>query len=230
MVDDLFQVEQYFDTPEGYATISLYYKQTQAHTPTDERLDPSILLDGWANTIVPTLQDCIADDVNLTAARARHVYRDNGDIVKVTAELDLGDIAGEIAGPSHPNNLAALHVLHQSEFSKRTQGRFFLPAIPESQTSGNDLLVAYVNGVNLAFRQALLVPLTSISDGGEWTLQVRSHKLWYAPIQAWIDGGMVGEKPDPDWAGSMTDCVDLVVRRSITSQRVRQTKVAGKAV
>jgi len=229
MVDDIFKLDVYFELPSGYATIGMYYVQTQDHTPLAEEQDSRILAEAWRDASHAALLDAVSDDVRVPSIHARHVYRDNGDNVKVTSKVSITPADGQILGPSQPNNMAFMVSMSQGGFPKRTKGRFFVPGIPESQTDGNILLNTYVSGAVNAFTATLAAPLVHGSDGGEWTLSVRSYKAWFAPIQAWKDGGEVGPRPEPDWPGSMTPAISLSVQPPISPMRVRQTKVAGRA-
>lgn len=229
MVDDIFKLEVDFELPSGHATIGMYYVQTADHNLLAEEQDSRILAEAWRDQCHAALLDTLSDDIRCPSVHARHVYRDNGDNVKVTSKVSVVPAVGQIAGPSQPNNMAWMVSLQQNQFPKKTKGRFFVPGIPESQTDGNILLAAHVNGAIAAFVAALAPALTHGTDGGTYVLSVRSWKVFFAPIQAWKDGGEVGDRPDPDWPGSMTPATSVSVPPAISPMKVRGTKVRGRA-
>ena len=179
--------------------------------------------------MVPELLACLADDVRLPVVQARHVARDNGDNVKLTYERDIQPAAGLELGPSLPNNCAMMIKFTQSIFPKTTIGKLFLPGVPEAQTDRNILLAAFVNGPVTALVAKLQSPITSTPQGGSWQPVVRSFKAYYAPIQAWKDGGEIGPRPDPDWYGSISNVVSASLGPAIRHQKRRGTKVRGMA-
>ena len=188
-----------------------------------------MLAEAWEESIHPSLLNVLADDVRAPTIYVRHVYRDNGDNVKVVHESSIQPAVGLQTGPSLPSNMAILVGLGQSGFPRKTKGRFFLPGIPEGKTDRNVLLAAFKTTEVSAFVDALSAPISSLSNGGEYTLLVRSQKAWYAPIQTWIDGGKVGPRPEPDWAGGTTPATSASVKPAISHQSRRGTKVRGAA-
>lgn len=229
MVDDIFKLDVDFELPSGHASIGMYYVQTLDHTPLAEEEDSRILAEGWRDQMHVALTNCMADDCRCPSVRARHVFRDNGDNVRISADLSVQPAVGTIAGPSLPNNTAWMLSMNQNGFPKRTKGRFYVPCIPESQSDKNILLAGFLNGPIAAFNLALSANVVHGTDGGEFVLSVRSFKVFYAPVQAWIDGGEIGPRPDPDWPGSMTPATFLSVQPPISPMSSRTTKVRGRA-
>jgi hypothetical protein len=229
MVDDIFAVKCIFELPSGAASFELFYQQDLDHTPLLEVRDADICSEAFAEDVVPELLACIADDVRMPVVQARHVARDNGDNVKLTYERDIQPAAGTQLGPSLPNNCAMMVKFTQQVFPKRTVGKTFIPGVPEAQTDKNILLAGFVNGPVLALLNKLQSPITSTPNGGSWKPVIRSFKAYYAPVQAWKDGGMVGPRPDPDWYGSIADVTGISLGPAIRHQKRRGTKVRGMA-
>ena len=229
MVDDIFAVRCLFELPSGSASFELFYQQTLDHTPLQEKLDGKICAEAFVEDVVPELLAVLADDVRMPVVVARHVARDNGDTVKVTYEQDIQPSVGLQIGPSLPNNCAMMIKFVQNGFSKRTIGKTYIPGVPELQTDRNILLAAFINGPITALLSKLQSPITSTPNGGSWQPVVRSYKAFYAPIQAWKDGGMIGPRPDPDWYGSISAVTGISLGPSVRHQKRRGTKVRGMA-
>lgn len=229
MVDDIFAVKCLFELPSGSASFELYYQQTADHTPLLETRDADICSEAFVEDVVPELLAVIADDVRLPVVQARHVARDNGDNVKLTYERDVQPAAGTQTGPSLPNNCAMMVKFTQQVFSKKTVGKTYIPGVPELQTDKNILLSPFVTGPVDALLTKLANTISSSVNGGTWQPMVRSFKAYYAPIQAWIDGGMVGPRPDPDWYGSIAAVTGASLGPAIRHQKRRGTKVRGMA-
>jgi hypothetical protein len=105
--------------------------------------------------------------------------------------------------------------LNQSLFSAKSNGRVFIPGIPEADTEGNQIDAAQRIAVEL-FIANLLPNLNQESPGsGLWELGVISSTRLYP------------DNLPPDWAGSFSPVVNISLSPIIYTLRSRISKVVG---
>lgn len=211
--DDIYKIDCQMEAPSGAASFGVYYQETVPRDGAEN--DNFAISDAFSTDVVPTLLACIGDDWKLAAIESNKLVINPVEKWRVDDAVQVGDIAG----PSLPANNAAVFTLHQSTFGARSDGRIFIPGIPESVTLVGVLTAAHLAGVLNTFAQALIDTLVQTSGGtGRWELGVISAKVRDAAL------------PFKDWDGAFAPVTSITRNPIIGTQRRRQTKVRGRSI
>lgn len=211
--DDIFRVEVNLEAPSGRASFGVYYRETVPNTgPTT---DTETLADSFDLAISQTIINLLSDDWKYPSfIVSKQVLNPVEKFI-----FNRAVQAGDITGPSLPANNAALFALHQSTFGARSDGRIFVPGIPESATAVGVLTAAHLTTVIDAFASALVQILAEVSAGaGRWEPGVISAKVRDVAL------------PAKDWDGAFAPIDSITPSPIIATQRRRQTRVLGRSI
>ena len=134
---------------------------------------------------------------------------------RTTSSLVGGDQVGTGGGVALPANIAMLFKLSQSLFSAKSNGRIFIPGIPEQHTAAGIVLAAFQNGAMLTLAQALASNYQASGDAGIYVPGVISQKILNAV------------PPAKDWEGAFSALASVSGQSILGVQKKRTTKVYG---
>ncbi|MDH5642973.1 MAG: hypothetical protein OEY63_02140 [Gemmatimonadota bacterium] len=118
-------------------------------------------------------------------------------------------------GPGLPSNSCLNFALNQSTFPVKSNGRIYLPGVPEQDTTVGVIDAAYQSGPVQALADGLVATVNAVSGPATWALGVISQKILNAA------------PPAKDWPGAFAFVDSISVNPIIAIQRRRTTRVVG---
>jgi len=209
MIDDIFSAQIHFEDPSGASSTRLYYQQTANNTA--GALDCRILAEALEAALAGDLVAALSDDFWFTGITVRKVYDDPEPKWLVTGNPQQG----LRPGPGLPSNNCINLALNQGTFPVRSNGRMFLPGIPEADTNVGVLASAYQAAQVTDLADTLASQVVALSDTGTWDPGIISQKVLNLT------------PPLKDWAGAFAFITSISVNPIIAIQRRRTTRVVG---
>jgi len=209
MIDDIFSAQIHFEDPSGASSVRLFYQQTVANS--GGAFDARILAEALEAAIAPDLVATLSNDFWFTGITVRKHYDDPEPKWLVTGNPQQGTRTG----PGLPANNCLLFRLNQATFPVKSNGRIFIPGIPEPDSNVGVLEAAYQAGACTDLADTLMTTVTALSDVGEWEPGVISQKILNAA------------PPAKDWPGAFAFLTSISVDPIIAIQRRRTTRVVG---
>ena len=196
-VNDIFKADILLEGPDGPASFGVHFKEGTANTTAfDECSD---IAEALKINIGEKLLDILSDEwffsgirVSKRSGNPRPMALVDG---YVTAHLSS---QGQVDSPALPANNAYLFTLQQSTFGARSNGKVYVPGVPESKTDGSILLTAWASTEVNNFAQFLELDVQSQSDTGLWWLGVISQKHLVANPGDWSGAFAVAGQVVPD--------------------------------
>lgn len=209
MIDDIFSAQFHFEDPSGASSTRCYFQQLTDATP--GFIDSELLADGLEAALAGLWVNVLASTFWFTGVTVRKVY-DNPEPMHLTTGNPQ---VGLRTGPGLPSNCCLNFALNQSTFGVKSNGRMFLPGVPELDTNVGVIDPAYQAGPVTALANGLVATISALSGPATWKLGVISQKvLNLAP-------------PAKDWPGAFAFVDSISVNPIIAIQRRRTTKVVG---
>lgn len=235
MIDDIYSVETFVQIPQNIYSFKLYYIETLV--PTSFEFSTHALATGFVEILNTTLRNCLSDQAEVTGVRVRQVHSDAGGVHNPphtrTWSTGTATTFGTVSSPALPGQLTLNLRLFQSTFGAKSDGRVFISGIPENQVENNLVLATFLSGPVKSFTDLLGwqagQEIQASGDTATFKLGMISAKAAYAPIQAWIDGGMVGPKPGRDYGGAFAEVTGIERQSIIGGQRRRIFRTVGSA-
>lgn len=154
----------------------------------------------------------LSDEFFIPSVSVRKVY---GDPFPRYIASNESSPQGTIANPALPANCALNLGLQQSRFGAKSNGRIFIPGVPENQTTVGVANAAYLSGPVTAFVSLLINGVNSETDTGAWVPGVISTKVLNAA------------PPAKDWPGAFAQVSAAMKNPVLAFQRRRTTRVLG---
>jgi hypothetical protein len=215
--DDIYRVKVNYEAPSGQAAWTIYYREDVAHD--GPNTGPKALAEAFQSAMFPLpLTQALASEWSVTSIVTRMIYAELGaDFMEPVWEIDAGPAPGTQPDDALPANNAIQYGLQQSTFPARSNGRIFVPGIPEDGTDVGLLTSAYAIAASV-LRDALVQTVAELSGGaGRWTPGVISQKVLNAV------------PPIKDWSGAFAPVTGVVLNTIVATQRRRGTKVIGQS-
>lgn len=212
MVDDVFSVTVNVGCPDSHAMFTFWYRENLVLTSSP--FGTTAIAQAFANRFDGALRAFMSDDFQITSYFARKHFRDPEPRWRERNPIQ----GGLRPGPGLPANKCLVISLNQGTFSAKSNGRVYIPGIPESET-----LVGVINSAQQLlvqnFLDLLILPLPEPTPGtGEWTLGVVSRNILHIP-----------DLP-PDWLGSFAPVISVAASPIIYSQKRRTTRIIGQSI
>lgn len=207
--EDIYRLDVHMIGPQRPAQWGVYYQET---LPSTFGPGPNLSLAvSFAAHILTLLKDLTSDQWMTTAFE---VSKKTGD---PDARMLQGVINGEgtVATPALPADNAILIQIFQSLYSKRSNGRVYIPGIAEADTVGGLLEQAYLTGPSQAFINQLALPVPEQTGTGQWELGVVSQKILNAA------------PPFKDWDAAFSPITGMTTSPVIARQVRRRTRRLG---
>lgn len=213
-LNDVFSIQQLYESPSGNASLKLYYGETTAHDGADH--GPQILAEAFDTHMGSAFLDLLSNDWWLAGL----ICRKHAVLPQPQHRLDNVLQVGNRVGPSLPANNCIQVRIRQQALDGRHDGRIYIPGIPEGQTTIGTLDGGFVTIELTALVQKLGNQILELSGGtGIWKLGVINQTI--------LNAGGPGTK---DWVGAFTIATGVTGMVIIATQRRRQTKVLSTSL
>lgn len=211
MIGDIFLATFIFEVETDEATFGIHYREVVEPTGTDT--GPQALATALDLALTTALVECLSNDGAFAAIFVNKLH----DLPEAPYRFDLGPSGvGQRTGPSLPDDNALVLGLNQSTFDQRSNGRIFVPLIPEGNTlptNGGAIDVTLRNFYQ-AFTAILINDISEETPGaGEWEPGVLSRKI------------LDLSPPAKDWDGAFGRLMAITSGTIIGSQSRRGTQV-----
>jgi len=209
MINDIYSARINMQFPSGAGGFTFWYRETVQWDQAD--FGTQALAEAWNLSVLPSLRAIVADDFSIPSIVVRKHWS-NPEPKYI--EQPLAGV-GLRPGPALPANNAVVISIAQGTFPSKSNGRVYVPGVPEPDTTLGTIDAGYA-----ALVQTLLTVLIAGIDeespgNGHWELGVLSRLILEE-----------GEGP-PDWVNSFGAAQSLSASPIIKTQRRRTTKVIG---
>lgn len=215
MTEDVYSARIHLEGPSQAASFYLWFEQSvdnDSFAFSTEALAVAI-----REKLNVPLRGVLSSQYRFTGITVRQVTKtlSVNPAYRTTSSIVGGDQAGTGGGVALPANIAMLFKLSQANFSAKSNGRLFIPGIPEQHTAAGIVDAAFQNGAMLALAQALASNYQASGDLGVYVPGVISQKVLNAL------------PPAKDWEGAFSPMVSVSPQSILGVQKKRTTKVYG---
>ena len=209
--DDIYRAQFYFEGPTSGSGFSVYYQEDSAATA------PTRATESLANSLATALQGptsaILTSEWRFTKIE---VHKVNGDpMPKGFANVLVQQ--GVYVGNSLPATNSWIIRLIQQKFPQTSNGRVYVPGVPEGASSVGRLAQAFIDTEANDYRNALAGPISEVAGSGTWNAGVISTKVLNAA------------PPFKDWDGAFAPVATAQIWPVIARQNRRITRARGFA-
>lgn len=211
--DDIYRVTMHFENPTGHSSSSLYYQETVARSGAGT--DVQVLGRSFTTVMRDLIRQCLGSDWEFPATITEKITGSK----EAKFREDHTAATGLASGTSLPANNALLFGLQQGLFPPRSNGKLYLPGVPEGQTTVGNINGGFVTSAMLPLAAAIAAALPEESAGtGVYVAGVISAKVRDLAL------------PAKDWMGAFAPIIAVSTNTIVATQKRRQTRVLGQAL
>lgn len=207
--DDIYRLSVHYEGPTSVASVAIYYQENALVTglagPT------RALNESFQFARLSEMRAVLAEDWQISSTQAEK-------ITGAKQAMDLFSLStgpGTVTGDSLPANNAIVLQLYQAIHPRVSNGRWFLPGVPESATDAGRLTQAFTSGPLSDLANKIDDELAESGGAGSWVPGVVSAKIRDANL------------PAKDWESAFSPLVGAAGWPIIGRQVRRSSKVRG---
>lgn len=208
-VGDIYRLQVHYEGVSQSASTALYYRETVLATANG--LGNRSLVASFLGLLSIAFKGVLSADWELSSVQSSKVH-DDPDPTAQDAPFTQG---GAIAGVALPGDNCILLQLFQTTFPRTSDGRMFLPGVPETQTAVGKLTQAFIDGALTTLVTGLSAKVDETGGTGEWEPGVISAK---------VRDAVPGSK---NWVGAFAPVIGIQGWPVIARQVRRRTSVFG---
>ena len=215
MTEDIYSARIHLEGPSQAASFYLWFEQSVDND--SFAFSTEALAQAVKEKLNVPLRAILSSQYRFTGVTVRQhtTTLSRGFAFRTTSSLVGGDQVGTGGGVALPANIAMVYSLAQQSFGPKSNGRLFIPGIPEQHTAAGIITAAFQNGAMLTFAQALASNYQASGDLGVYVPGVISQKVLNAL------------PPAKDWEGAFSPLASVSSKSILGVQKKRTTKVVG---